>query len=347
MENKMENQLKDNQKEEILQKVKEDNKDRTYKGTIEVQIRKVNKPFMPGAGPEELLQRIAASLDSRSGKSLKGINGDLEYKFMPHIINESVNSPNFQKRVEDYWSSISVVIPHDEEGKKETEQGYKIYIEYKVKGDFNYKQLTSASKVEDKINLLEKLLLDDNAKIEYDYMSQYALLSYCLKYKLVANNIADIHKSDKIIFYIFDKPTAIKNSMAKLEIKEKSFELFKTVKQDEDYLDYIILMFGINIRDYKTIEDKILKVDEIRNVSENDMLKFNNFASESNWSDKAFIKKCVHYRLLVNALNTTSYYYNDILIGKTLDEAVANLNTEIHSDIKNTLKAELASKSLN
>jgi hypothetical protein len=239
-----------------------------------------------------------------------------------------------------------VVIPHDEEGKKEAEQGHKILIEYTVVGDFNLKLLKDSKNIEDRIDVLNKLLIDGTAKIEYDYMSQYAFLCYCLKYKLVANKPEDIHKSDKIKFYVFDKPAAIKNSMAKLEIKEKSFELFKTVKQSREYLDYILLMFGLNIKEYEDLSDKILKVDEIRNISESEMIKFNSYAEESNWEEKAFIKKCVHYKLLTNAVNTTSYYYNDVLLGKTLADTVINLNTEDHADIKRSLKGELASKSI-
>lgn len=339
----MENVKNENQ-ENILNEIKETKVANTHKGFIDVNIRRTKKSIIPGAGPEEMVIKIGGSLDVKSRKSLKGLSGDLETKYMPKLINESINSGNFQQRVEEYWNSLSVVVPHDEETKKESEQGYKLYFEYKVNGDHNYKQLTSEKPLEDRINILNNLIEKDSATIIDDYIASFALLNYCLKYKLVANKVEDINKSDKIMFYIYDKPLAIKASIAKIESKALSWELFAKVKQNQKHLIYILMMFKQDIKQYPTIEDKIIRVDELRNISETEMVKFNKFANELDWEERYLIEKAVLFKIVTNPLNTTSYYYNSNLLGASLTEVVENFKEDGYAPIKQAILAELKQK---
>ena len=72
--------------------------DTVFRVPIQCAIRrKLSLVGLPGADPNERIYKLGSSLDSKTGKNLKGIEGELEKKYMPSIIgiNYKETSPCF------------------------------------------------------------------------------------------------------------------------------------------------------------------------------------------------------------------------------------------------------------
>ena len=131
-----------------------------YLCRIECAIRrKPNTIGLPGQDPAERTYRIGASLDNKTRGNLKGITDLLETKFMPEIIGLSINDPLYRKGIEDYWSSISKVVPHDEITLKEHEKGLVIKIEFHVIGKSRKESFDALPSIVAKVEQLNKLLV--------------------------------------------------------------------------------------------------------------------------------------------------------------------------------------------
>lgn len=313
------------------------------KVVLECSIRrKLGMTGLPGLEESVRKYKLGSSLDVNTSKSLKGISGLLEQKIMPTLIGTSLNDNNFNSNVMDYWSSISVIIPEDETYQKDYEKGKLLKIEMIVKGDLLYDKLNKTSDIGEKVELIENGIIDDFIILNTESYSAFALLCFALKHKRVARRVEDVGNSPKIHFYIYNKQTAIANSLTKIELRAKATEIFSRIQEDEATLDAILIMFEKSPTDFSDIMEKVIEVDELYNKSISSMQKFVSYAEDKDLQTKYLIKLSVKLGKLLNPSNSESYYYNDILLGSTLQEAVLTLNSDVQDYrlIKQTLLRE-------
>lgn len=322
-----------------------------YQVVIDCCIRlKKNLVGLPGQDPNERVYKIGASLDTKTRSSLKGITGVLEERYMPEIIGLSITDPTFRRSIDEYWSGISRIVPADEPFLKDYEKGIKLNLMFIVRGKTRKESIDKAITVEDKVKVLDSYLTTKDeqgyfADIDYTSVSDYLLLKYCLVYSKVANSFKDIDKSPKIDFYIFEKTVAVNHQLGIIEAKKKAMDLYQSLVGDERRLNSVLLSFKVNPDDYETDIDKALKIDELYNASVSNLYSFIAYAEDEGWEDKLLINESVTKGKLRNPTNSTVYYYGDVMLGLTLDEAVAYLNqTEKGADIKANLLVELKVK---
>lgn len=297
--------------------------------------RKPGLVGIPGQDPAERVYKIGASLDPRTRGNLKGISGDLELKFMPEVIGVSPNDPTFRRSVEEYWASIGRPVPPDESYLKAHEQGIKFEIRFNVVGAARKERMNRLERVKDKMELLDKFLLEksDNgfsAQLQSDSVSDYLLLNYALKYSKVANSYEDINKSPKIEFYIFEKAVSITNHLSLIDLRAKAMTLYKDLEGNSRKIDAVLLMFNEDLNKFETQVDKLLRIDELYNTAPIENMKtFVKFAEDKTWETKYLIKSAIADNKLRTLANSTAIYYEDILIGSTLEDAVLFLNTDL------------------
>lgn len=282
---------------------------------------------LPGEEYDARNYRVGSSLDRQTGKTLKGINGNLEKLLMPQIVATSDNAYEFMSRVDTYWSNIGVPIPADDVNKEEVEQGKVLDIKFKVAYTVLKDRFFSQPSITTKIAYLCNILERGEAELEYQSIGDFLLLTYCLKYSRVANDIKDVNKSGNIYFYLYEKSSAIATKLTALEKKNKANQLFASIQNDEAKLNSALLALKQDYTLYKTLEEKVLKVDEVYNVNDTTRDTFILTVEDKNWKTKYLILTAVNTGRLRNLPNTTIYYYNDKMIGNSLDETVHFLNS--------------------
>lgn len=326
-----------------------------YSVTIECAIRR--KPGMialPGQDPAERLYRIGASLDRTTRSSLKGISGELELKFMPEIIGVSPNDPTFRRSINEYWSSISRPVPHDEEHLKEHLRGIPIKLKFDVLGKARKERLDKIMSVEEKLNILNDYLVKKTKTVEgvegldlvrfyTENISDYLLLTYCLKYSKVANNIQDVHLSPNIDFYIFEKEVSIKNQLSAIDRDTLAMELYQTLKGDQNLTNAVLLLFKEAPKEFENETDKLLKIYELYNLNVINKQNFIDYVQDKSWQTKYLINQAIEKQKLRKLPNSDAIYYGDLLIGLTINDAVLFLDNELKgNEIKQTLIKEVA-----
>lgn len=334
----------------------------SYLCKIECSIRrKPSTVGLPGQDPAERVYKIGASLDSRTRGNLKGISGDLENMFMPEIIGLGVNDPLFRKGIEEYWSSISRVVPHDEKTQKEHEMGLIITINFHLLTKARKERFDALVTVQEKMELLNKLLVtyrkDANgnettqpvASLQSEFVANFLLLNYCLKYSKVANNITQVDASPKIDFYIFEKAVSVKNQLNLIELRKEAMIIYQSLEEEPKKIDAVLLHFNEKPSDYDNSIDKLLRIDELYNLRSEDksnpasnMKKFVDFASDKRWETKYIISSALLNNKLRSPVNTSAVYYGDIYLGSNLEESAMYLDSEDKGkEIKQILLREL------
>lgn len=314
-----------------------------YNCTIQCCIRrKPNMMSLPGQDPAEKIYRIGSALDSKTRRDLKGISGDLERMFMPSIVGLSSNDPKFGEAVSEYWSSIARVVPHDEPFLKDYEKGIKFNIIVRVLGKAKKERLDALGKVNEKIEWLNENLIKSQltpigekteeryfAILEHDSISDFLFLNYCLKYPKVANNFESVNNSPKIEFYIFEKELAVKTQLSLIDLRNKAIDCYRALESDEMRINSVLLSFNKNPKDFDTITDKLIELDDIYIKNPDSMRKFIKYCDDSNWKIKYLINKAVLEQKLRIPVNSSAIYYNDTLLGMNIEEASIFLTTDV------------------
>jgi hypothetical protein len=316
-----------------------------HKIVLEVAIRR--KPGLigiPGQDPAERVYRIGSSFDSRTRSNLKGVSDILEAKFLPSVIGVSPTAPEYRKAITEYWGSYSVTVPADEEILPPHQRGVKIKIEAHV-NTVTKGLIEKSVGIKAKLQELNKALEQDSADIFDESINDYLLLNYALKYSAVAAKFEDIDKSPKILFYIYEKSIAVKNEMDKIDKINKAMQLYQSLQKDEKKIDAVLLLFKKDITIYESEDslDKLIEIHNLYNLNDTNLNLFINYVKDANWEYKYLINLAVEKEKLINPVNSSVFYYNNTLIGRTIDEAVLYLQSgnEDATNILNTIQTEV------
>jgi hypothetical protein len=321
----------------------------TYLTSITCSIRrKPNTVGLPGQDPNERRYRIGASLDTRSNGNKKGVTDKLELLFMPSILGVSHNDPTFRRVVDEYWSGISRFIPADEPFLKDHEKGEVLKITFDVVGKIRKEKIANLGSIEEKVDYLNTLLvttIKDTtlplAVLREECISDFLLLNYCLKYNKVANRAEDMDNSPRIDFYLFEKSVAIRNQLSLIDLRSKAMKLYESLQSDVRKVKAVLLMFKDSPDNYETDEDMLLAIDSHYNASLQSLNNFVSFVEDDSWEIKYIINNALKTNKLKSPKGSSAIYYNDVLLGMSLEEAaVYLLTTEKGKVVKDSLDRE-------
>lgn len=307
--------------------------------------RKPNLPKgIPGESPLSRTYKLSASIAKGGRGPLKGITGDLERIVMPSIVNVNPNEPDFYNKINHYWNEIGVVIPSDEEAVGK-DKGKVI----EIRGVLSFgakKQLEAKESIEEKIEVLKEALLRKEAIIFEEHLPDFLLLSFALLRSSVANKYEDVYKSTSILFYISDSDSTIKQKLSFIEKVGNASKLFNTVAEDDIKVKSILTLLKIDMADLDTPEERIIALHQNYTTPAN-VDKFLAYVEDRDLLIKYLISTAIINQNLREQPNTGNIYYNDILIGKGLDQAVAYLKSAEKEarEILRSLEGELGIKS--
>ena len=306
--------------------------------------RKVGLVGLPGTDPNERVYKIGSSLDRTTAKNLKGVTDEIEALFMPAIIGVAPNDNSFQKLVNEYWGNISIFIPADDTSKKAEDQGKVIKVELSITGAKLKDAIEYEIDIVKKVALINEYIVKGRIKIEATQVPDYILLCYLTKYNRVAKDITLVNMSPKIFFYIYNKSTATKVQMSSIEMRTKAINYFNELSKDDAKLDQMLVMFNLLPTSYDTKEDKLIALDTEYNRNTENLRRFVDYMEDKNLSLKYLILYATKKGKLTNHANTEAYYYNQVPIGKTLNEAILFLGDNTNSEaiaIKSALEKEI------
>lgn len=319
-----------------------------YRLPVQCSIRRRgNLTALPGLDPNEKVYKLSAAISAQSGKNVKGVDADLETLLLPSIIHVDPKDLQFSKAADDYWGNIGVIIPADELHQKESEKGKVLKFTLLITGSTLKELIEKENNIEVKFNTIAKGILDGLIKIERtDEYGDFLLLGFAIKNKDVANDQSQVQLSPRIKYYIYNKTSAVKTQLNKIDIKNKASAFFIKVQNDDLLLDALLVMFDLHPSSFETTFDKVIALDEAYSKDITSMEKFLKFETDKDIKLKYLIRLAVQKNKLKQPANTDSYYYNEVLIGRTIGETVAYLNSgEPESEnIKATLKTELKIK---
>ncbi len=259
--------------------------------------------------------KIGASI--RNNDVCRGLTFDEEEKFLPQLLGVQPKNDNWQKVTSEYWNSISKNVP---------EIGIELEIGFLYKTEEDAK-LGENCKEEDKFKYGFPLVVVD-----------YILYRYCLVYSHVANSINDVNKSLNIRFYLHSKAAEIKASSDTLKLKNKAYSLYLETLANRTKVENLIRLFDKYTNDLGDEEQDII----LSELATTQPAKFISYATDKTLEMKSFILSCIFGQKLKRIENTETIMYGETtLIGHTLDEAVANLNSEKMVQILNTLKIQM------
>lgn len=313
--------------------------------TLQCSIRrKTGLVGLPGTDPNERVYKIGSSLDARTMKNLKGIDGEVERLYMPNVMGVASTDNNFQTLVNEYWGNISAFIPADDPTKKAEDQGKVIKISLSITGSKLRDAIEQEVDIVRKLEIINEYIGKNRITMDNAQIADYILLCYAAKYNRVARDITFIHMSPKIHFYIYNKSTAIKVQMSSIEARTKAINFFNELTNDEKKLDQMLVMFNLLPTSFETKEDKLIALDFEYNKNTDTLKRFVDYMSDKNLELKYLILYATRKGKLTNHANTEAYYYNQVPIGKTLTEAILFLGDETNSEavaIKNALEKEI------
>lgn len=319
--------------------------DTVFRVPIQCAIRrKLSLVGLPGADPNERIYKLGSSLDVKTGKNLKGIEGELEKKYMASIIGINYTDNHFQKEINEYWGNIGVLIPADESHLREDEKGKVIRFTILVKGKALKETIEGEGDIEKKLNIINSGIEKGIINLEQESdISDYLLLNFALKNKEVAKDISLANNSPKIKYYLFNKNIAVKQRMNIIQLKSKAMDLFTEVQNDDNKVNALLVMFGLLPTDFDTAMDRVIALDSEYSKSPETMQKFVDYASDEDLDLKYLIKLATKKGKVTNPSNTDAYYYNQVLLGKNINEAVLFLKDDAseNRNIKSALEREV------
>ena len=269
-------------------------------------------------------------------------NDEMMRTLMPNIlgIDPTSQSSNWTKEVAEYWHSLCIEVP---------QQGLTLNTSMIFdKGDGNsirskyIKLFLEKNKDIETSEDLMKALTDPTSKHKVteeelyryacpDSITDYLLWIYCKNYRLVANDLDSINKSNRIEFYMYDvqsRAEAKKQSSKKVIDATQLFVKLST--EPQTLKDVLCLLAPDKIKSIVSMSDEDVTI-ELHQLLMNKPSEFVTVATDKNLKMKAKIEKYIavnvlkrhlESRAIVDAIDQTK------VIGYTVDEAIVYLSSE-------------------
>lgn len=320
-------------------------------------------PVNPNKTYFEKINSISLDKDEiRIGATGRAVNAmisahDEMEVFMPRILAMAPNSPHWDKRLSDYWNSVSIIVPR---------AGLKLDTSIRFDYNTNNKRLRenidNLSKrnknITDTDSLMKYVMTSGKVSEEdiYNYgtpvnIEKYLIWRYVLNHGEVANKKEDIRKSpNKIRFYLHTPGDEIKQKEEEYSNSLKLDELYiKNVVSNPTMIDALIIMMSIdelgNIKtapsDFKDEQSKQMFLYNLKSTKPNKMLSLLTNMDKNSLLKRAEINNFVYRGLLKRLSGSTTIVdpnAPDHVIGSNIDEAISYLNSEKGKSFYDELK---------
>lgn len=267
----------------------------------------------------------ASMANPKIGSSLKGtvpqsgLTRAEEKAWLSELLGISANSPDWGKHIRAYCNNITVPVPFGV-GKKLD------------------------------ITLLKEAT--DTEVAEPANIADYVLWRYCLVYKPVARRKELVNKSPRIRFYLYDEKEDKANKMNAFDMRKKASMLFYSLIDNPTSFEAVLKIMmanhevmtdiGVAILDVDKAdtETKQLALDAISN-HEKTRARFIEVCESKDLITESFIEDCIHYSKLHRVPNTATIRRGSMVIGNSMEEAVAFILNSVNTQTVLSLKAEL------
>jgi len=317
------------------------------------EIKKPLKIFLKDNLSEFGVKNYAVLGDGRNkiGSSINAVrvitsSAEEQKALMPYVIGISASSPDWNKRITDYWNGISVFVPSKG---LELEVGYvydlansdcKKYIDTLKGVDGKLKEF----KTDEALAEYVEANIPENEKWKYGRpinTADYMLWRYCLNYRDVANDSTVANKSPKIRFYIFDETTVKQQKDKQFKDRLAAGSLYyKIVENIDKVVEYIYYCDrGHEIQ----LMDKNGKVQVLENIWQSNPNALLEASKDTQRKDKAFIKECIVKGILRKLPHTSIIVDSEDNkeIGGSIEDAIAFLNSETNKMVRNSIEGRL------
>lgn len=283
---------------------------------------------------------IGSSFRSTGGY-VTGLTLEEERRFLPSIIGVSVNDPGWDAAVKAYYQNLSVPVPlitglvleagyiypdekSAEAGQKEQESEWQKHVRIRETEARHYNMSFSTR----------------NAKGNPISLSDYILYRYCLEYGDVANRPEDAYNTNKIRFVMSSEEAERKTREIALSSKKKATSHFLSLvaEKPQDLLDIVAVLELPEVRHEK---DALALEDFMYNWVQNNPEAYLNVALDAKLKSKATISRAIDHGVLRRIPNTSVIMYDDIELGKNMNEAISFLNADLNKELKATILGQL------
>jgi hypothetical protein len=246
-------------------------------------------------------------------------------KYMPKLLGINSNSDMFENMCKEYFYNISVDVPVE---------GLELEI------GFSYPN--------------EALAESEDITNENVYpinIKDYVLYRYCQVYSRVANSFEDVNKSNKILFYFYDKNKEL------MAIKDKNNEILKAtsliptlfqnqLKVKQVYTIYNSLIDTTPVYDIDNKEDYNGIEVAMYDIANKNPKLFIKILNDKNLEYTFFIAEALRKNIIRKIPNTTTIVFekddNAVTLGNSYVQAITYLKNEknqiLFNEIKSTLK---------
>lgn len=259
---------------------------------------------------------IGASFDKTTSDTLRGVKGIEEEILLKDILGVAPNTLDWSKKAREYWQEISKEVPFF---------GLDLQIGFEYPSEEAFKTATEKFVYANKDT--EKRNLDYSACYEAKGLpiskEDFLLFRYCLKYSRVANDEKDAYNSPNILFYIEDLEAKKNVKLKNFDYKKKALEKLYEIVDNPIKLKSIILNYKV---DPDLIEPSMWAMWIDEKISQNPQ-EFIKIIEEKNFQLKGFIQESFNKMVISVIPNTTTYIFNENVIGYSLEEVIANLSS--------------------
>jgi len=303
---------------------------------------KVNPNYFTVVNSKNLTMPVKRIGSARPSVNRMLSNDEMMRALMPNIlgIDPTSQSSNWTKEVAEYWHSLCIEVPQQGltlntsmlfdigDGHPIRSKYIKLFLEKNKSID------TSDAMMEALTSPASKLKVSEEELYRYgspESITDYMLWVYCKNYRLVANDLDSINKSNRIEFYMYDiqsKAEAKKQSSKKVL---DATQLFVKLSSDPTALkDTLCILAPDRIKSIVSMSNEDITL-ELHQLLMNKPSDFVTVATDKNLNMKAKIemyiavnvlKRHLESKAIVDAIDQTR------VIGYTLEEAIVYLSSE-------------------
>lgn len=255
-------------------------------------------------------------------------------KYMPSIIGESANSPEFAKSFDKYLNNVSKIVP---EGGLKLEVGYTfnsksdydLYVKSNevIQDTFNRADKSDPDKRKLAFKLRDESIIALEAK-QYKVatplnVANYFLWRYAMVYGDCANDIALINTSGAIRLYIDDPAVEAHKRNVLFKAKKAATIAYVKCLEDVTLIKRILWTYLEGVVNINQMDENDM-VSRLETFKDADPNKFLKFVNDKDIAIKATIEMMIHFNVLRRLENSSVIVdeHNDV-VGSTTADAIA------------------------
>lgn len=282
-----------------------------------VTIYRAGSMLSRAQGPEidELSANSRQSIGSyfESPGSMKiatGLSLAEEKILMPKVINIPADDRDFRKAVNDFFTDITTMVPH--------QRG-----------------------VELEVGLLENnehVISEDNLPIN---IIDYIRYRHAKGHPWVAENHETAKGDQTKQYYIFDKYNIQHKNSKRMKDEDAAMTIYLKISKDMNIVDQMLVVMGVDPRSFVGPQKDSLKVAELRNLAKDKSEDFIKAYTEEDLELRYTIKSMLKLGVLKEVGSRIIDAETDALIGNTLEETIWWFKDDGNSDSVVVLKARM------